>query len=133
MMKVRKQLVCPQKVRKIPSQFSWVDHRLIRDDRLNGCSPSAWALYLFLVTVADAEGLSYYADPSIQRRLGIGMDELVRARSELAQAEVIAYAQPFYQVLTLDRPGAAIPFSRLREGEARSLNEVLRTLGGGAR
>jgi hypothetical protein len=90
-------------------------------------------LYLFLVTVADAEGLSYYADPSIQRRLGIGMDELVQARSELVHAEVIAYAPPFYQVLTLDRPGVAIPAGRQRGVEARSLGEVLRTLGGGGR
>ena len=47
----------PRVLRAIPSQFSWLDHRLVRERRLNGCSTEALALYRLLVTVADVQGL----------------------------------------------------------------------------
>ena len=47
------------KLRTVPRQFSWVDQRLVRDHSIDQLSPQACALYLFLVTVADAQGLSY--------------------------------------------------------------------------
>ena len=55
----------PDRLRQIPATFSWVDHRLIRNSLLRECDPPAWALYLFLITVADVQGLSYYSDASI--------------------------------------------------------------------
>ncbi len=133
-MRVRKHLVCPQRLRRVPPQFSWVDQRLIRDERLSGCSPAAWALYLFLVTVADAEGLSYYAECSLQRRLGIGLEQLLGARGELVRSELIAYEAPLYQVLALDRP-VVLPAAcrEARSEETVSIGEVLRTLAGGVR
>lgn len=134
-MKVRKYLVCPERVRRVPSQFSWVDQRLVRDERLSGCSPEAWAVYLFLVTVADADGLSYYSEHSLQRRLGISPEQLHRARAELVCREVLAYEAPLYQVLSLDRPlGGSEVFRRKdTEAEAVSIGEVLRGLAGGVR
>ena len=59
-----KKLLRPDRPRQIPPHFSWVDHQLIRQHRLRDCDHSAWALYLFLVTVADAQGLSYYSEKS---------------------------------------------------------------------
>jgi hypothetical protein len=52
-----KRLLCPARVRKVPRQFSWVDHRLVRDRYIEHCDAYALALYLFLVTVADDQGL----------------------------------------------------------------------------
>ena len=40
---VHKRLLYPQ--RRTPEQFSWVDHRLVRERRLEPCSAEAWALY----------------------------------------------------------------------------------------
>ncbi|SBT04495.1 hypothetical protein ACCAA_1480002 [Candidatus Accumulibacter aalborgensis] len=57
-----KRVLCPERIRQIPTQFSWVDHRLVRERYLDRCNPPAAALYLFLVTVADVQGLSYYSD-----------------------------------------------------------------------
>jgi hypothetical protein len=54
-----KRVLCPERMRTIPPQFSWVDHRLVREPYLDRCDPTAAALHLFLVTVADAQGLSY--------------------------------------------------------------------------
>ena len=59
---MQKRLLVPSRVRQVPRQFSWVDHRLVRDHHIEHCDPPALALYLFLITVADAQGLSYYAD-----------------------------------------------------------------------
>ena len=47
------------KLRKVPTQFSWGDQRLVRDRYIDQLSPQACALYLFLVTVADAQGLNH--------------------------------------------------------------------------
>jgi len=56
-----KRLLCPERVRRVPARFSWLDHRLVRDHHIESCGPEALALYLLLVTVGDAEGLSYYS------------------------------------------------------------------------
>ena len=87
---VRKRLLCPRQRRRVPPRFSWVDHRLIRENRLEGCAPETWALYLFLVTVADAEGLSYYAEHTLQQRLGLSEERLRTARRQLLRAGLIA-------------------------------------------
>ena len=62
---VEKRLLCPNRRRRTPAQFSWLDHRLMRERRLESRPVEAWALYLFLVTVGDAQGLSYYCDASL--------------------------------------------------------------------
>lgn len=120
----------------MPSQFSWVDHRLIRDNWLGDCTPAAWALYLFLVTVSDSEGLSYYSDQSLAQRLGLSEGEVRTARGQLLRAELIAYDTPLCQVLSLE-PG--VPRSPARTAQssvadaAVSIGEVMGVLTGGAR
>jgi hypothetical protein len=90
------------KLRRIPQQFSWVDHRLVRERYIDQLSHEACALYLFLVTVADAQGLSYYADPSVCQRLSLTGPALHQARQVLITRGLIAYQRPLYQVLALD-------------------------------
>ena len=68
---VHKRLLRPERLRAVPSQFSWLDHRLVRESHLDRCSTEALALYLFLVTVADAQGLSYYGDAAVHTHLGL--------------------------------------------------------------
>jgi hypothetical protein len=99
---IKKRPIYPQRIRRIPSQFSWVDHRLVRDRHIESCSHPALALYLFLVTVADQDGLSYYSDPSLMSRLGMDTQTLSAARQNLTQTGMIAYEEPLYQVLSLD-------------------------------
>lgn len=133
-MKPSKRLLCPQRRRKLPSGFSWVDHRLVRDSHIEKCGPKALALYLFLVTVGDTEGLSYYGDEAICRRLHLGGEELAHARQELVRAGLIAWERPLYQVLDLDRscatqPGAA-QTSPARAGAAQTIGDILRQAAG---
>jgi len=90
------------RLRKVPKQFSWVDQRLVRERYIDQRSPQACALYLFLVTVADAQGLSDYADPSLCQRLSLTGAELHQARQALITRGLVAYHRPLYQVLALD-------------------------------
>lgn len=99
-----KRVLCPERLRSVPAQFSWVDHRLVRDRHIDRCDAQAAALYLFLVTVADAQGLSYYSDAVLARRLSMAPARLGQARADLLGAGLIAYQRPLYQVLALDRP-----------------------------
>jgi hypothetical protein len=89
-------------LRKVPTQFSWIDQRLVRERYIDQLSPAACALYLFLVTVADAQGLSYYADPSLCQRLSLTSAALHQARQALIERGLVAYQPPLYQVLALD-------------------------------
>jgi hypothetical protein len=103
-MGVLKRVLCRERLRRVPPQFNWVDHRLVRDKHICRCSVQALALYLFLLTVADAEGLSYYSDAAISRLLPLDAAALLSARQELIAAQLIAYQKPLYQVLALDPP-----------------------------
>lgn len=95
----------PDRVRKIPESFSWVDHRLVREGHVNGRSPSALALYLMLLTVADGQGLSYWSEASLARRLSLPLVRLREACAELEAADLVAYDPPIWQVLSLPGGG----------------------------
>lgn len=126
----QKKLLRPDRQRQIPPHFSWVDHRLIRQHRLGDCEHRAWALYLFLVSVGDVEGLSYYSDASLGRALKLDQAGLVAARRQLIGADLIAYAKPLYQVLDLvDAPKVA---TSPANGPARPVADILRQVLGGA-
>lgn len=98
-----------QRVRRIPAQFSWLDQRLVRDRHIERCDAHACALYLFLVTVSDAQGLSYYAHASIAKRLSMESMRLDQARADLVRLGLIAFDPPLYQVLGLDGPAVPAP------------------------
>lgn len=134
--------IVPQRQRRIPTQFSWVDHRLVREGHVQGRSAPALALYLFLVTVADAEGLSWYSEAALCRQLSWSGPQLQSARAELLQTELIAYRKPLYQVLDLSPipapcapvpPACALRTSKRCGGEAVSVGEILQHMLGGAR
>jgi hypothetical protein len=99
-----KRVLCRERLRTLPAQFSWIDQRLVRERHLDACDAPAAALYLFLLTVADAQGLSYYSDGVLARRLSMSLPRLAQARADLQRLGLIAYERPLYQVLALDRP-----------------------------
>ncbi len=126
---MQKRLLDPSRVRRVPRQFSWVDQRLVRDKYMTRCNVEALALYLFLVTVADAQGLSYYGDRSIARLLSLSYEQLSRARETLMGAGLIAYEAPLYQVLALNASPPTTPAKGRQPHGAealRSLREILR-------
>ena len=130
--------IVPQRRRRVPPQFSWIDHRLVRDGHVQGRSAWALALYLFLVTVADADGLSWYSEEALCRQLSCSGPQLQSARAELQQATLIAYRKPLYQVLdiapvSLPPPACAPLADQRRHGEPVAIGTVLRQMLGGGR
>ena len=99
-----KRVLRPERLRRVPAQFSWIDQRLVTEHYVERCDAAALALYLFLVTVADAQGLSYYGDARLAKSLSMPAARLEEARADLIRLKLIAYAAPLYQVLALDPP-----------------------------
>jgi hypothetical protein len=114
---MEKRILCPARVRQVPPHFSWVDHRLVRDGHITGPGPEALALYLALVTVGDADGVSWYSTGLLSRLLGLEPGRVDRARRALAERSLIAFEAPFYQVLSLE-PSVAAELARVLAGGA---------------
>ena len=100
-MKTVKRVLWPERLRQVPRQFSWVDQALVQRGLIDRCDARAAALYLFLVTVCDAQGMSYYGAATLAPRLRLSPEELGAARAQLIELELIAYRAPLYQVLAL--------------------------------
>jgi hypothetical protein len=132
-----KRILCSDRLRRIPSQFSWIDHRFVRDKHICGISHSSLALYLFLLTVSDVDGLSYYSAEAIHNYLGMDVCMISQLRAELCAADLIAYRNPFYQVLSLDEvyavePAASSLSSTHRtKSEPTSFGDIMRQALGG--
>jgi len=89
-----KRVICPERIRQTPAHVSWIDHRLVRERYIERCDACAAALYLFLVTVADAQCLSYFADATLARRLSMAPARMEMARSDLIRVGLIAWQRP---------------------------------------
>ena len=114
-MTIIKRVLNPERLRQVPEHFSWLDHRLMREHYIEKADVCAWALYLFLLGVADVHGLSYYSDATLSQRLRLSVPRLAQARRDLIALDLIAFDPPLYQVLSL--PGTVptgIHLARLR-------------------
>jgi len=130
-MKTVKHVLCPERIRLVPEQFSWIDQALVQRHLIDRCDAHSAALYLFLVTVADAQGLSYYGTSTIAARLHLSSDALGAARTQLMALDLIAYQAPLYQVLsltvgqTVPRPPKVTPRSHQTSCAPVSLAQLL--------
>ncbi len=115
-------------IRQVPDQFSWIDHRLVRERYIDYLSHGASALYLFLVTVSDGRGLSYYGEETLTRRLDMDKLALIEARNILIRNHLIAFKKPLYQVLALDCRREPVQSN----SEPTSLGEILQQIVGDA-
>ena len=130
---ISKHPVIPERIRQIPGQFSWVDHRLVRDGHITRCSHAAAALYLFLITVSDARGLSYYSDVSVMKRLNMDGVIFEQSRYQLMHLDLIAYKKPIYQVLPLSAPVKVVERTLVnRYAPPEKLEDIFRQMMGDA-
>ena len=100
------------KLRQVPRQFSWVDQRLVRERYIDQLSHEACALYLFLLTVADAQGLSYYAERTLSERLSMSLSQLRQARQVLITQQPDCLPAPHLSGVS---PGKAVASTRSLE------------------
>jgi hypothetical protein len=98
---IAKTPLCPQRVRKIAGSFAFIEHRFLRDGFWDTLSHHELLLYLFLVLVADRNGLSYYGFDKICSFLEISTDEYLLARDALIKKDLIAFDGHLFQVLSL--------------------------------
>jgi hypothetical protein len=116
------------KLRRVPSQLSWVDQRLVREHVSDHLSHEACALSLFLVTVADAQGLRCYADRSLGQRLSMSPPVLHQARQALITLGLVASRRPLYQGLALGGEDRAGPARPAPDDEAVDIKAVFKTI-----
>lgn len=100
---VLKKIINSNRLRTIQGSFGWIDHRFITGGFLEQLAAAEISLYLFLVAVADRNGLSFYADQRICRLLKMDLSALGHARQGLCEKSLIAYESPLYQVLSLPK------------------------------
>lgn len=123
-----KHVICPERIRTVPAQFSWIDQRLIQNRYISKLDPPAQGLYLLLVTVADAQGLSYYGEASIGKLLRLEREQIQAAREQLLLSGLIAYKKPVYQVLSLEEARLPVARHRIHDGEPRTIGNIFTKL-----
>jgi hypothetical protein len=97
-MSMDKHPIALAQLRRVPRPFSWVDQRLVRERSIDRLSHEAYALYLLVVTVADAQGLRSYAERSLCQRLSMSEAQWRPARQALITQRLLAYRYRLYQV-----------------------------------
>lgn len=98
---IETRLLEPNRVRKINGSFAFVEHRFLRDGFWASLDHHQLLLYLFLIIVADRNGLSYYSYDKICTLLRIPLDEYIVARNTLIDQDLIAFDGYLFQVLSL--------------------------------
>ena len=98
---IEKKPLCPHRLRKITGSFAFIEHRFLRDGFWVSLCHHELVLYVFLVLVADRNGLSYYSFDKICSLLQISIDEYIAARNALIDKDLIAFDGHLYQVLSL--------------------------------
>ncbi len=101
----------PQRIRSIHGSFAWIDHRLIRNGFLGVMTHEDILLYLFLVLVADKNGVSFYRKEKIGQAISLDTRQLEIAKDRLIDLKLIAFESysalspnGYYQVLPIDSP-----------------------------
>ncbi len=119
--RIEKQPLDPSRIRKINGSFAFIEHRFLSDGFWSSLEPHQLPLYLFLVLVADRNGISYYSYDKICTLVGLTLDEYIEARNSLAAKNLIACNGHLFQVLSLPE-GAVSPLAaKSQPSEIRQL------------
>jgi hypothetical protein len=100
-MMIKKNPINALRVRKINGSFAFIEHRFLGDGFFASLNQHELLLYVFLVLVADRNGLSYYSYDKICTLLRLSVDEYILARNSLIDKDLIAFDGYLFQVLSL--------------------------------
>jgi hypothetical protein len=102
---MNKRILDPRRVRTPPREgFWWVDRRFFREHAAH-LSREAVLLYLFLCSVSDRLGLSFWREESTAAWLRTTPALVARAREALEVRDLVAHEAPLTQVLSLPDGG----------------------------
>jgi len=103
--RIEKKPLEPQRIRKITASFAFIEHRFLRSGFWSTLNQHQLLLYVFLILVADRNGLSYYSYDKICTLLKIAVDDYIVARDALIEKDLIGFDGHLFQVLSLpDQP-----------------------------
>ena len=91
----------PDRVRKIPSNFSWIDREILHRGLLARLSQEEILLYFFLVLVAGPDGTSFWSYQRMGKHLKLTPDEVCAAARSLIKRDLVAFEYPTFQVLAI--------------------------------
>jgi hypothetical protein len=106
---IKKQPLCSQRVRRISASFAFIEHRFLQDGFWQTLDHHERLRYLFLVIVADRDGLSYYSYDKFWTLMRILVDAYIVARNSL-----IAFDGHMFQVRSLAQNSLIPPCNLLR-------------------
>jgi hypothetical protein len=135
---IRKRPLIIDRIRKIEGSFATIEHRFLRSGFWVELSHYELLLYLFLVIVADRQGLSFYSYDKICSLLAISVDEYIMARDGLIDQELIAFDGQLFQVLSLPvapksrRRSPLINHEDMRRSDPATIRQILATSFGGS-
>jgi hypothetical protein len=109
-MKIKKQPVVPDRVRKIDGGFSFIPHAFVTHWFFTSLTQHELLFYFLLVLVGDRQGLSYYSQDRLCTMLRMSLDDFITARNGLIEKSLIAFDGFMFQVLSLpDKPLTSDP------------------------
>jgi len=101
----------PRRIRSPKGAYGWIDLRIVTGGYLEALGPTAALTYLFLCTVGNREGLSFWSRSRMARTLNLPLETVDAALQHLRSADLIAATERIVQVLPLPAPGTDPPIS----------------------
>jgi hypothetical protein len=130
---MEKQPLYPERRRQITGSFAFIEHRFLRDGFWSSLNQHECLLYVFLVLVADRNGLSYYGYDKICTLLRFTLDEYLVARNGLITKDLIAFDGHLFQVLSLPiTPVRVSPVclrtpEHMQRGDPATIRQIIHT------
>ena len=100
-MYIKKELLVPDRVRKIEGGFGFIPTRFLTGGFFASLSQHEKLIYFLLVLAGDRDGLSYYSQDKLSSLLELSLDDFLEARNELIRKSLIAFNGLMFQVLSL--------------------------------
>lgn len=120
---IEKNPIDPHRIRKITGSFAFIEHRFLRDGFWASLDHHQLLLYMFLLIVADRNGLSYYSYDKICTLLRICVDDYILARNALIDKNLLAFDGNLFQVLSLPERVALSPAAPLQSQKDMELHD----------
>lgn len=99
----------PRRIRYPKGAYGWVDLRIVTEGHLEALDPSSALTYLFLCTVGNREGISFWSRSRIARTLSLSLEVVQAALGALTEAGLIAATERIVQVLPVPVLGDSQP------------------------
>ena len=113
----------PKNIRNIKGSFAWIDHRLMRNGFLDVMTHQDTVLYLFLILVADKNGVSFYRKEKICEAVSLDFNQFEIARDRLVSMKLIVFES--YSVLSPNGYYQILPIESMAPDYSKQINQKL--------